>query len=349
MKPKYGIIGCGNISRFHFNGLKKAGADIVHIADLNEKAAEPYVKEFGARFSKDYNDLIIDPEVTAVSVLTSGKLHKDICLKAIQDGKDIICEKTMTNNGDEAETVVKAVLNSKSIFMTAFMKRFFPAVRKAKELLPSLGTIFSAQVRTYQPWGNFYDAKDEGDFKFVFASYGGAIIKCAGSHMLDMMLYMLGRPERVYSAIDYIPGTRFDRKATALFEYNKGLTVCFEAASHPLKKIGYERNSWDEFMQINGVNGRLDIYTVMWDHPENNGALLVYYDNETGNSTEYRYDAVNPFDIEMEYFNQCLERRIQGEPDVVDGFNVDILIESMGLSMDKKVPIEINWRNVNKS
>jgi hypothetical protein len=43
MKPKYGIIGCGNISRFHFNALNKLGADIVHIADINEKAAEPYV------------------------------------------------------------------------------------------------------------------------------------------------------------------------------------------------------------------------------------------------------------------------------------------------------------------
>ena len=42
------------------------------------------------------------------------------------------------------------------------------------------------------------------------------------------------------------------------------MTVNFETAVHPLKKIGYERNSWDEFIQINGVNGRLEIFTVMW-------------------------------------------------------------------------------------
>ncbi len=54
MTTKFGIIGCGSISRFHFNGLKKAGAEIVHIADINEQAAAPYVKEFGARFSTDY-------------------------------------------------------------------------------------------------------------------------------------------------------------------------------------------------------------------------------------------------------------------------------------------------------
>ena len=136
---------------------------------------------------------------------------------------------------------------------------------------------------------------------WAIARYGGAVIKCAASHMIDMTLHFLGRPRSLYAHVDYIPGTDFDRKATALFEYEDGLVVSFEAATHPLKRIGYERNSWDEFIQINGVNGRLDIDTVMWDHPEHNAALLVHYDNGKGISTEYRFDAVNPFDVEMAY------------------------------------------------
>ncbi len=346
MRPKYGIIGCGGISRFHFSGLSKIGADIVHLADINERAADPYVKLFGARFSRDYNDLINDPEVTVVSVLTSSRLHKDICLKAIAAGKDVICEKTMSENAEDSKEIVDRVLESEVIFLTAFMKRFFPAAGKARELIASLGTLFSARVRTFQPWGNFYDAKDEGDFKFVYENYGGAIIKCAGSHMLDMMMYLLGRPDSVYAHIDYIPGTRFDRKATALFEYKSGLTAGFEAAAHPLKRIGYEKNAWDEYIEINGVNGRLELFTVMWDHPENNGALLVHYDNEKETSTEYRFAAVNPFDIEMEYFNRCLENRGICMPSVVDGFNVDTVIDAMVESMDRKLPVMIDWKGV---
>lgn len=346
MKPKYGIIGCGNISRFHFNGLRKAGAEIIHIADVNEKVAEPYVKEFGAKFTKDYNELIGNPEVTVVSVLASSRFHKDICIQALKSGKDIICEKTMADNAEEAEEIARHALKSDSLFFTAFMKRFFPAVQKAKELLPSLGTLFSAQVRTYQPWGNFYDAADEGDFKFVHGNYGGAIIKCAGSHMLDMMMHLLGRPESVFASIDYIPGTKFDRKATALFEYRGGMVASFEAASHPLKRIGYERNSWDECIQINGVNGRLDIYTVMWDYPENNGALVVHYDNEKETSTEYRYAAVNPFDIEMAYFHACLQKREQCSPGVIEGFNTDVVIESMVTSHEGRSLTRIDWRGL---
>lgn len=156
MKPKFGIIGCGSISRFHFSGLEKTGVEIVHISDINEQAAKPYVDRFGTRFSKNYLDVINDPEVTVVSVLTSSKYHKEICLAALKAGKDVICEKTMMDNADEAEEVAKAVLASGRLFFTAFMKRFFPAAQKAKELLPELGRLFSAQVRSYQMWGNFF-------------------------------------------------------------------------------------------------------------------------------------------------------------------------------------------------
>lgn len=346
MKPKFGIIGCGNISKFHFDGLEKAGADIVHIADINEAAARPWVDKFGAKFSTDYNDLINDPEVTVVSILTGSKFHKDIAMKAIKAGKDIICEKTMMNNAEDAEEVARAVAEYGTLFFSAFMKRFLPATIKAKELLPSLGRIFSAQVRTYQAWGNFYEAEDAGDFSFVMDSYGGAVTKCAGSHMLDLMLFLLERPESLYANIDYIPGTKFDRKSTALFEYDDGMNVSFEAATHPLKKIGYEKNSWDECIQINGVNGRLDLSIVMWDQPEKNAALLVHYDNETETSTEYRFDAVNPFYVEMQYFLDCLKMRKQGNPTVIDGFNTDTLIETMTISSQKKASVKIDWKGL---
>ena len=131
-------------------------------------------------------------------------------------------------------------------------------------------------------------------------NYGGAILKCAGSHMLDMTMCFLGRPEYVYAKTDYVDGTDFDRKVTAILEFDKGITATFETVAHQLSKIGYERNSWDEKIEINGANGRIEIFTVMWDHLENNGALLVHYNNETGTSTEYRFAPVNPFDIEFE-------------------------------------------------
>jgi predicted dehydrogenase len=249
----------------------------------------------------------------------------------------------MTENASEAAELVQAVQAGHNLFFTAFMKRFFPAVQKARELLPALGRLFSAQIRTYQPWGNYYEM-DAGEVPvWVFEKYGGAVMKCAASHLLDLTFSLLGRPENLYSHVDYIPGSSFDRKVTALFEYLQGMVVSFEAAVHPLKRIGYERNAWDEHIQINGVNGRLDLYIVQWDYPEHNPALLVHYDNESEQSTEYRYPAVNPFYIEMSEISSALSQRKQIHPDVVDGFNVDYVIEMMAKSHSEKAPMKLDW------
>ena len=164
--------------------------------------------------------------------------------------------------------------------------------------------------------------------------------------MLDMMMCLLGRPARLFAHVDYIPESRFDRKATALFEYPSGLAVSFEAATHPLKRIGYERNSWDEAIQINGVNGRLDLAFPRWDQPECNAPLLVHYDNETEAATEYRAAPVNPFDVELAYFHDCLARREQGHPDAAHGFAVDLLIEMMVESHRQRASIELDWRGL---
>ena len=345
-KPKFGIIGCGSISRFHFNGLEKAGAEIVHIADISENAARPYVERFNARFSTDYREVVKDPEVSAVCVLTSSKYHREICLAALKAGKDVICEKTMTDNAEESEEVVRAAQASDRLFFTAFMKRFFPAAQKAKELLPGLGRLFGAQVRSYQMWGNFFELDSDKGYEWILNNYGGAVVKCAGSHMIDMTLFLLGRPDSIYANIDYVPGSKLDRKAAAIFEYGNGMTASFETSVHPLKKIGYERNSWDEYIKIDGVNGRLELYTVMWDHPENNAALLVHYDNTKGTSTEYRFDIVNPFDAEIKYFSECLEKREKGYPDAVDGFNVDKVIETMFRSSESKASVIVDWKGL---
>jgi len=350
----YGIVGCGNISRFHFRGLQKAGARIVHVADVNRKAAEAAAAPLGARVSEDYQELLEDPAVRTVCVLTGGRSHHRICLDAIRAGRHVICEKTLADGADEAREIVRAVRDGNArggtpgaagrvLFFVGFMKRFFPAAVKMKELLPRIGRIFSAQVRSYQPWGDFFTGTDLGAYSGVVDNYGGAALKCAGSHMLDMTVWMLGTPVSVLGHMDYVSGTRFDRKATALLVYADGAAVSFECAAHPLGAVGYERNGWDEWIQITGTGGRLELYTVKWDTPENNPALLVHTDDAAGTRTEYAFPRVNPFDMELQRFDAWIRAGEQGEPGVADGMRVDILIEAIAYSHEEGRAVTPVW------
>jgi len=341
---RFGIIGCGNISKFHFSAIEKAGARVTYIADINEASAKPWIEKTGAAFTTDYRELVKSPEVDVVSILASAKFHKEMSEEALRAGKDVVCEKTMANNGAEAFEIVKETEKSGQLFFTTYMKRFFPAVVKGKELFPKLGRVISAQIRSYQCWGDFFTAKELGWAKDVTKVYGGAVLKCAGSHMLDMTMHFLGRPHSVFANADYFPGTDFDRRVTALMLFNENIAASFETMPHPLLKIGYERNSWDEKIEINGTDGRLEIYTVMWDKPENNGALLKFYDNKTQTETEYRFDPINPFDIEIAEIIKAVEQRKQIKPDVVDGYNVDELISAIFESETKKALVKIDWK-----
>ncbi len=344
MEPVFGIIGCGGISRFHFDALANAGVRVAHVSDLQEETARPRVEQFGARYSADYRSLLADDDVTVVSVLTGGATHHRICIEALEAGKDVVCEKTMTNSSSEAREVVEAAGDSGRLFFTAYMKRFFPAVAKAQELLGRLGTLFSAHVRIYQAWGNYYDLDSIDErMEHVLNNYGGAVMKCAASHMIDMTLNLFGRPAGLYGYVDYVGSSRFDRRALGTLVYDSGFTVCLEAATHPLRKIGYERNSWDEGLEVRGTAGTLALSFVRWDAPLNNGVLLEHYDNESETLTEHRFDAVNPFDLEIAYFVECLRNRTQGHPDVMDGHDVDLVIETITTSHEKKAFVPLQW------
>ena len=351
MSVVVGVIGCGNISRFHFSGLQKAGATVKWVCDLNEVAARPWAEKFGATYTRDWQDLVADPAVQLIEVTTLSSIHKPICLAAIAAGKAVVCEKTLATNADDALAIVQAAEAAQTIFYTSYMKRFIPAVQQAKALLPALGTIMSTHIRAYQCWGDLWDVPQTEGFFAVGAdgvsplmkSYGGGILVCGGSHILDLICFLLGRPTRLCASMHQPAGTDYDIQAAALMQTENGV-VHFEALAHPLNQIGFLRDGWDERVEINGTKGRLEIYSALWDNPENKASLLVHYDNATGNATEYRYAPQSPFDRAVAFYCDSVARGEQGEVSRLTGYDVDELIAHVQESARTGQMVNVGWR-----
>ena len=346
-----GVIGCGSISRFHFSGLAKAGARIKWVCDLSEKTARPWADQFKAAYTPDYRAILKDLEVQAVVVTPVSSVHKAICLDAIRAGKAVICEKTLAENADDALEIVREAESRKTIFYTSYMKRFIPAVEEARALMPSLGRILSTHIRAYQAWGDLWTAAPQEGFfhsppggkSAVVKNYGGGILVCGGSHILDLVNCFLGRPRRLYAAMHTTPGCDFDVQAVALLETDNG-PVQYEALAHGLTRIGFLRDGWDEHVEITGLNGRLDIYSASWNEVESNASLLVHYDNAAGTSTEYRYGPASPFDRADAFFCRNIEQGVQGEQSRLTGYEVDELIAHIKRSAATGKAIEVNWK-----
>jgi len=196
-----GVIGCGNIVRFHFSGLEKAGARVKWVCDISEEAARPWADKVGANYTADYKQILTDPTVDVVHVTPVSSVHKTICCDAINAGKAVVCEKTLGINADEALEMVRLAEKKQTIFYTSYMKRFIPAVQKAKELLPSLGRILSTHIRAHQYWGDIWGKNPTegllhtpaGGTSMVVKKFGGGVLVCGGSHILDLVLFFLGR------------------------------------------------------------------------------------------------------------------------------------------------------------
>jgi predicted dehydrogenase len=347
MRLTAGIIGCGSISRFHFSGLEKAGARIKWVCDLNEAAARPWAEKTGATYTADYNDIISDPEVNLVDVTAISSIHRAVCLGAIGAGKSVICEKTLAPNADDAFEIVSAAQKAGTIFYTSYMKRFIPAVEKAKELLPSLGQIMSTNIRAYQCWGDMWTrpegAQKPSEPSFARRNYGGGILICGGSHILDLVCFLLGRPTRLYASTNCPEWLDLDVQAAALLETPNGV-VHYETLMHPHTKIGFLRDGWDERIEINGVNGRLEVFSAEWNNPLNKASMLLHYDNATGNVQEYRYDPVSPFDRAIAFFCENIARGEQGAQSKVTGYDVDELIAHITRSGETHQALDVNYR-----
>jgi predicted dehydrogenase len=344
---RVGIIGCGMIARFHCEGYEKAGAKIVHVCDLRQEAAAAVASRYGAKVSTDYRAVLADPDVDLVSILTFGSTHLEIGLAAIAAGKAVVCEKTLSDSPASSVQLVHAARKAGTLFATAYMKRFFPAAQKAKELLAGMGDIISIHARTWQPFGGLFGPHPPPSLTArpspIVRNYGGGVLVCGGSHILDLIHWFAGRPEKVSGHLRLRPELDFDIQANALLWLPRGAMGHLECCWHDLKFGGYERNGWDERIEINTPSGRLDFYTVTWNMPERNGALLVHQDGATGVTTEYRHPAVNPFHIEMAAMLRRYEAGQEAVPSAADGYVVDETIAAITRSSAEKRIVEMRW------
>lgn len=219
-KLKVGIIGCGGIANSkHLPALtsQKDKCEIVAFCDIirerAEKAAAQYGVE-GAQVCEDYHDLLANPEIDVVHVLTPNVAHCPITVAAFEAGKHVMCEKPMAATTADAQLMMDAWKKSGKKFTIGYQNRFrkdtqtlFKACRSG-----DLGDIYFAKAhairrRAVPTWGVFPDKSKQG---------GGPLIDI-GTHALDLTLFMMNNYD-----VDYVVGTSFEKLGQLLDPEHQG-------------------------------------------------------------------------------------------------------------------------------
>lgn len=351
--PVIGVIGCGGISRFHFAAIKAAGATIAAVSDIKAEAAAARAAEFGCRASEDWRSVVADPRVGLIHCCAPSPLHAEISRAALQAGKHVVCEKTLTlDPADSLELAKLARAGGRRLFVN-YMKRFFPAVRKAQELLPRLGRIASLHVRTHQNgpcdfFGGdshpFFTPGADGRSGIVKMS-GGGVLTCAGSHMLDLMILLAGKPSSVYGRRWLEPGHDADKMFHGLMDLPGGAVAHLDCTWHFHNRVGFEGRGWDESIEIIGGKGRMILRFPVWDNPERAAARLSWYDESTQAWTEFGFDSANAFVEAGKHFIAQVAAGAQGPMDEFTGYRVDAVIAALWKSSATSQPVAIDWQD----
>ncbi len=194
MPQKIGIIGAGGMARYHIEGFRKAGAEIVAFADPVIAAAQRACQTYNVPHAYDSPKKMFaaHPEVTAVSIITPNKFHAALAIEALKAGKHVFCEKPPALNAKQARLMVDTAKGAKRRLMFNFNNRARPESVAMMDYIKGgeVGQINSAQAkwvrRTGIPgFGGWFTNKK--------LSGGGPLIDLP--HMLDLALYFMGYPQ----------------------------------------------------------------------------------------------------------------------------------------------------------
>ena len=246
---KVGIIGCGGIgNNKHMPALHKIeNVRMVAFCDIIAQRAEDAKVKFGtpdAKVYTDYKELLADPEIEVVHVLTPNREHAEITIAALHAGKHVMCEKPMAKTAEGARAMVAAAKETGKKLAIGYQHRMKPQARYAKEYIESgaLGDIYyvnclATRRRGTPNWGVFLDAEAQG---------GGPIIDIA-THSLDLTLYLMNNyePEMVvgktHKGLDHpeagniwgdngVSTTPLEESACAFIRMKNGATILLETS-----------------------------------------------------------------------------------------------------------------------
>ena len=188
-----GLIGLGRHGNRYLQHLsqKETGGDLIAISRKQWDKGRKQAKEHRLRFFPDYRDLVADPAIQAVLVVTPPAMNAPIALEAIKYKKAVLIEKPLTLNSIEGKHLVETAKQADSPLMTGHTLRYDPVIQKLQEIGSTIG-----------PWQSFNGTMHLETRPEVAQGQGtgiGVLLEI-GIHLLDWVRVQLHNERLTVSA-----------------------------------------------------------------------------------------------------------------------------------------------------
>ncbi|KAF2153665.1 NAD-binding Rossmann fold oxidoreductase family protein [Myriangium duriaei CBS 260.36] len=197
MSVAIAVVGLGRMGKRHVHTLlyRVPHAKVVAVCSSTPeevqwaKSNEEY-KGFGISVYSDYDEMLSHPGLDAVWVSSSTDVHASQTLAALKKNVHVLCEKPLSTNLEEAQSVVDAAKKHPDLkVMAGFSRRFDASYRDAANKVKqnAIGSPFVVRSNTC-------DLLDNTGFFVKYAARNGGIFVDCAIHDIDLSLWYLDNP-----------------------------------------------------------------------------------------------------------------------------------------------------------
>jgi predicted dehydrogenase len=245
----FGLIGTGFMGRTHAIALRSVATvfaevnapRLVSVADRDADSAASACRDLGfERSTGEWEELLEDPAIDVVDICAPNYLHYPMSLAALKAGKHVYCEKPLALTVDEASGLAALAETSGRVHAVGLNYTTNPMVQTAREIIGSgeIGNPVSFTGRYFED----YMASTEVPFTWRCdrSLAGSGALADLGSHLINMLHFLLGRPSRLCGDCRIVipsrrvPATGEERAvenediARALIELESGIPATIE-------------------------------------------------------------------------------------------------------------------------
>ncbi|HIS37574.1 TPA: Gfo/Idh/MocA family oxidoreductase [Candidatus Scatousia excrementigallinarum] len=304
-QQRIAVIGCGvwgrNIVRNFYN------LNVLEIVcDLDESNLEKVREQYpGVKTTNDFNEIINNPEITAVAVVTPSHTHYKVVKAMLEAGKNVYVEKPISTVAQEAKDLTELAHAKGLVLMVGHLLLYHPAVNRLKMLIEEgeLGEIVYAQSDRLNV--NFF--KNDRSVMWDLAP-----------HDVSMMSYVTGKePVRIISAVG------------CSSEQNDIMDITHISIEFEDGMVGQISDSWITPKKHVQLLVRGTKATAILDDTVQENKLVIYDNFKKDNSQNISLDylEIEPLKLECQHFISCCETGKKARSDGDNGFMVTTILE----------------------
>jgi predicted dehydrogenase len=335
-KIGYAVVGLGNIARNSilpaFSNCRRA--KLVALVSRDKKKAAALRVKFKAAISyttKDYEDCLANPEISAVYIATPPGEHEEFTVRAAEAGKHVLCEKPLAATVAQSARMVEACRRQGVLLMTAYRKYFEPAALYLKSLVSngSLGRI----DMIHTSFSELFTPGVSSAWLLDPALAGGGPMMDLGVYCVNTSRWLAGEDPVEAVAQSWRHDTqRFkdvEEGVTFRLKFPSGLVVQGSST------YGAAMSS---FVFVQGTKGWVSLSPAYPFEDERRVTGKI-----AGRSVERRFKALDEFALEIDAFALAIQKKKAVEPDGIQGHRDMIILQAIYESARNGQPVAIKY------